>query len=77
MKKPFGKTIRQEVIDHAALKLRIWKHQNQHAKTWDAVEAVIDGARAGTLGGMMRDYVVGLNDAAARRLECAIEGATK
>jgi hypothetical protein len=77
MNKPFGKTIRQEVISHAALKLRIWRREDQPAKTWDAVEAVIDGSRKGTLGGMMKDYVVGLSDSACRRLECAIEREAK
>lgn len=68
-RKPFGKTIRQEVIDAAALKLRMGKVSS----AGDAIEAVCDGANPGTLGGMMMNYVVGLNMTAARRLEAAIE----
>jgi len=71
--KPFGKTIRQELIDAAALKLRMGKVSS----AGDAIESVCDGVRPGTLGGMMLTYVVNLSEMAARRLECAIEREAK
>lgn len=76
-RKPFGKTIRQELIDAAALKLRIWRRNGQAVKACDAIESVCDGSRAGTLGDMMSKYVFGLGMTAARRLEAAIENEAK
>lgn len=76
-RKPFGKTIRQEVISAASNKLRFWNSQGQTAKTSDAIEAVIDGAKVGTLGGMMKEYVLGISDLSFRRLECEIERKAK
>ena len=72
-RKPFGKTIRQEVISAASNKLRLWRAQGQAAKASDAIEAVIDGAKVGTLGGLIKNYVLSLNEAAYRRLECAVK----
>ena len=76
-RKPFGKTIRQEVISAASNKLRFWNSQGQTAKTSDAIEAVIDGAKVGTLGGMMRDYIVGISELAYTRLENEIKRISK
>jgi hypothetical protein len=77
-RKPFGKTIRQELIDSAALKLRIWRREGVHwmgeeVAAGYAIAAILDGVRPGTLGGQMKDYVVNLSEAAASRLEATIE----
>jgi len=73
MRKPFGKTIRQELIDAAALKLRMGKVSS----AGDAIESVCDGAKPGTLGGMMLAYVLNLSEAAASRLEAEIKRGSK
>lgn len=75
--KPFGRTIRQEVISAASNKLRVWKAQGQAATASDAIEAVIDGAKVGTLGRSMKDYVVGISGLAYTRLENEIERTAK
>ena len=72
-RKPFGKTVRQEIISAAALRLRTGKVST----AGDAIESVCDGATPGTLGGMMLNYVVNLSMTASRRLECAIEREAK
>lgn len=82
--KPFGKTIRQEVIDYAALKLRIWRSEGNHwmgkeVAAGYAIASICDGSKPGTLGGRMADYVISIseNDLAMRRLESAIEKEAK
>jgi len=72
-RKPYGKTIRQELVDSAALKLRLGKVST----AGDAIESVCDGAKHGTLGGLILAYVEGMNETAVRRLECAIEREAK
>jgi len=72
-RKPYGKTIRQELVDSAALKLRIWRRDGGTYTAGDAIEATCDGARPGTLGGLILAYVEGMNETAARRLEKEIE----
>ena len=65
-----GNTPRQELIKHAATKMRVY---GLDAHT--ALEAVVDGAKPGTIGGAMLAYYVHTSDAALERLIRAVERA--
>lgn len=77
MKKPFGKTIRQELVDHAVLKLHIWREEGFVITPGMAIESVLDGVRPNTLGGLMLEYTDKLSESGWRRLECEIMRVTK
>ena len=65
-----GNTPRQELIKHAATKMHVY---GLDAHT--ALEAVVDGAKPGTIGGAMLRYYVSTSDAALERLIAAVERA--
>ena len=72
MKTIFGKTIRQQLVDHAALKMRMWKNSGSGIEPGMAIESVLDGVRPNTLGWLMLEYTTGLSESGWRRLECEI-----
>jgi len=63
-----GNTPRQELILHAATKARVY---SLDAHT--ALEAVVDGARPGTIGAAMLAYYKRTSDIALERLISAVE----
>jgi hypothetical protein len=64
-----GNTPRQELIEHAASKLRAGRARDAHT----ALEAAVDGARPGTIGGAMLAYYKATSDLALERLIAAVE----
>ena len=67
--KILGVTARQELISHAATKLAARRATSAHM----ALEAVVDGAKPGTIGGMMSEYYVSISSYALERLIAAVE----
>ena len=63
-----GKTARQELVDMASVKVRVY-NLNAH----DAIESVVDGAKPGTIGGAMLSYYTGISQLALERLIKAVE----
>ena len=63
-----GKTARQELVDMASCKIRVYGW-NAH----DAIEAVVDGAKPGTISGAMCEYYTEISQLALKRLIKAVE----
>lgn len=66
-KKIAGGTPRQEIISHAALIMR--RHS---CKVSEAIAAVFDGAKPGTVGGAMLEYWLSLSEKQQGRIEAEI-----
>ena len=67
--KILGTAARQELIAHAATKLSLGRASSAHM----ALEAVVDGARPGTIGGAMLDYYLSVSSLGLERLIKAVE----
>lgn len=61
-------TARQELIRHAASRLSAGRTSSAHM----ALEAVVDGARPGTIGGAMLEYYQSVSSLALERLIGAV-----
>lgn len=72
MKLITGNTPRQQLILHAATRMRA---HNLDAHT--ALESVVDGARPGTIGGKMLNYYMSITDRVLERLIKAVERETR
>ena len=63
-----GNTARQELIEHAATRMRVYS-----LDAYLALESVVDGARPGTIAGTMLEYYLSTSDLALERLIKAVE----